>query len=694
MPINSKKIYTPLAIDAPVQELSGIGNKRAATLAALGIYTVKDLLFHLPREYRDRSLIQQITSAEIGEHITIEAEVISARSLRLRGGKTMALLTVRDNSGDMKVSFFGRGFLAHTSLKKGTCSLFTGKVGEYKGLTLQNPEYEPLVETDKSDPLHTGRIVPIYPLTEGITQRQLRQWIYSTLSSVGEEIQEILPESLLTKYNFQKRTSAIHETHFPTTMQSAKEARVRFAYEELLTMQLGIFLRKAEQVDNAKGICHDTNGIVAQQLRQSLPFALTPGQQDAVDDIFHDMASSRPMFRLLQGDVGCGKTLVALHAVAAAVDSGNQVAFMAPTEILAEQHYGTLQTLLNPLGIQVALLTGTSPNAKQLREMISCGKTQVVIGTHALYQQKTVFHHLGLVIIDEQHRFGVSQREALGKKSSVPDILHTTATPIPRTLAITLYGGMDLSVIPDMPPGRLPVKTALTPDNKKEELYQYIRTQAEAGYQSYIICPLVEESEHFSELTPLIDHYISLSEGPLKGLRSALLHGRLDPKEKEEIMTRFKAHEIDVLFATTVIEVGVDSPKATTIIIENAGRFGLTQLHQLRGRVGRSNIQSWCFLVGKPTTPEGRERLDVLRTCNNGFDIAEADMKLRGPGDYCGARQSGLPDFRVANLLQDARLLDTARYDAIQLLKEDAALKAAEHQMLAQSIKRFDTMFI
>jgi ATP-dependent DNA helicase RecG len=681
-------------LTAAVDSLPGIGEKRAAALAALRIYTIGDLIYHLPREYRDRTLIHTIAAVNSGDMVTIQGEIISARSVRLRGGKSMALLTVRDATGDIKVSFFGRGFLAHTTLKKGTACIFTGKVGEYKGLTLQNPEYEPIVDDGDQEMLHTGRIVPVYPLTEGISQRQMRLWIYKALFEITDVLQETLPTCLRIQHDFPEIAAAIKMVHFPESMDAAHTARKRFAYEELLAMQVGILQNRAATIDVATGICHIVNGSVLTELTQSLPFELTEGQRRAVRDILHDMASERPMFRLLQGDVGCGKTLVALHAVAAAVDTGTQVAFMAPTEILAEQHYATLTTQLQPLGISVALLTGTSPNAKQLRREIHAGTVRVIVGTHALYQEQTVFQRLGLVIIDEQHRFGVGQRDALSRKGLMPDILHTTATPIPRTLAITLYGGMDISVIPDMPPGRLPVKTAMTPDNKKEELYQYIRTQAEAGYQTYIICPLVEESEHFAQLTNLIDHYVTLSQGPLAGLRTALLHGRLDPREKEDIMTRFKAREIDVLFATTVIEVGVDSPTATTIVIEDAGRFGLTQLHQLRGRVGRGDVQSWCFLAGKPTTPEGKERINILHTCDNGFDIAEADMKLRGPGDYCGARQSGLPDFRVADLLQDSRLFDAARRDAIQLLEKDPSLTTPENQPLAQSVKRFESMFV
>ncbi len=679
--------------DDAVHALPGIGEKRAAALAALGIITIGDLLFHFPRDYRDRSVIQSIADVSPGTVVTIEGEVTSARSLRLRGGKSMALLTVSDDTGAIKVTLFGRGFLVHNALKKGTRCLFTGTASEYKGLALQNPEYEPATSGDDADKLHTGRIVPVYPLADGITQRGIRRWIFDALKRLTGAPPETLPATVLKQHGFPDVATGLRHVHFPPDMQSGKQARNRFAYEELLLMQCCILKRRNACVETAVGIQHVADGRLLDRLRHMLPFTLTTGQRRAVDDILHDMSAPRPMFRLLQGDVGCGKTVVALHAVAVAVDTGNQVAFMAPTEILAEQHYATLHTLLKPLGVRMALLTGATPNAGKVRNAIAGGDIQVVIGTHALFQKQTVFQRLGLVIIDEQHRFGVAQRDALGRKGVTPDILHTTATPIPRTLAITLYGGMDISVIDDMPPGRKPVKTVLTPEDKRDDLYQYIRTQVAAGQQAYIVCPLVEESEHFAQLTPLIDHYTELTEGAFAGLRMELLHGRLDPREKETIMTRFKAREIDVLFATTVIEVGVDSPTATVMVIEDAGRFGLTQLHQLRGRVGRGTTQSWCFLLGKPTTPEGRQRLDTVCRCDNGFDIAEADMKLRGPGDYCGSRQSGMLDFRVADLLQDVRLLDAARRDAADIIEKDPELTAPEHQPIARGIQRFNDMF-
>lgn len=663
-------------------------------MAQLGISTVEDLLFHLPREYRDRSRINTISAVRVGELVTLECEVAMARSLRMRGGKTMALLEVRDETGSIKASFFGRGFLASGELKAGTRCLLTGKVGEYKGLTLKDPEYEVICPDEDAPLLHTGRLVPMYSLTKGVSQRQMRAWIRKAIDTMLTTLTESLPLDLLARHGLPAIGPAMAEVHFPRHLEDAEAARRRFVYEELLIMQLAILRYRASRVDLASGICHIVNGPLLTAFRGELPFHLTAGQRQAVEDILLDMSHPRPMFRLLQGDVGCGKTLVALHAVLAAIDSGSQTAFMAPTEILAEQHYVTLRSLLEPLGVHIALLTSATPKAGALRKKVEQGEVQVVVGTHALIQKDTRFHLLGLVIIDEQHRFGVRQRQELARKGTFPDVLHTTATPIPRTLAITLYGGMDISVIPDLPPGRKPVKTSRVPDHKKADLYRYLCEQAEAGYQSYIVCPLIEESEYFSELTPVIDHYIALAQGPLAGIRCQLLHGRLDAREKEDIMMRFKARDIDVLFSTTVIEVGVDSPSATTMIIEDAGRFGLTQLHQLRGRVGRGSAQSYCFLLGSPTTAEGRQRLELLCRCKNGFEIAEADLELRGPGEYCGVRQTGLPDFRATDLLRDARLLDLSRRDAAEMLHHDPDLRLFEHAGLAEAVKGLEGMFV
>ena len=463
------------------------------------------------------------------------------------------------------------------------------------------------------------------------------------------------------------------------------------AHEELLGIQLGVLHLRAQRLGHERGICHQTRGQYMQLLRESLPFELTAAQARAVTDILSDMASARPMLRLVQGDVGCGKTIVAVHAMAAAADGGYQTALMAPTEVLAEQHFLTLRDVIEPLGLRVELLTGSSKGATATRRYIARGESDVIVGTHALIQEKVQFHRLGLAIIDEQHRFGVCQRGRLAEKGLNPDILHMTATPIPRTLALTVYGAMDVTVIDELPPGRSPVKTRRVPESKVAGLYQYIIDQAGAGFQTYYICPLVEESDK-RRATAVVDHYETLSAGVFDGLQTALIHGRLDSDEKDAVMRQFKRGDIDVLFSTTVIEVGVDVPNATTMVIEDAAQFGLTQLHQLRGRVGRGPAQSYCFLLGKPQTPDGERRLEVLCTMSSGFDIAEEDLKLRGPGEFHGVRQAGLSDLRAADLARDVRLLDQARRDALDILARDPELVHPEHRRLRQAAARFETL--
>ncbi|MFA6240691.1 MAG: ATP-dependent DNA helicase RecG, partial [Candidatus Hydrogenedentales bacterium] len=634
-------------LESPVTVLPGVGEKRSELLAQLGIASIRDLLFHFPRGYQDRRCPTPLSDVHDGDSVTVCAEVVKSRVMRLRHGLSMAEVTLRDESGQLKAIWFGQPYLAQ-AFKPGARGFFSGQAGKWSGLALRNPEYE-LLTGDEDDLLNSGRIVPVYRLTEGVSQRMLRRLVRTALDGLREPIVDSLPPGLATKYGYPPADAGLRSIHFPDDLDEAKAARSRFAYEELLGIQLGVLLSRLARHNESKAFRHVVDGPALQALRASLPFALTGAQQRAVAEIFGDMASDRPMVRLLQGDVGCGKTAVALHAIAAATDGGFQTAVMAPTEILAEQHALTLCEALGPLGIDVVALTGSTAGSRGIVEMLASGACLVVVGTHALIQDRVSFHRLGLVIIDEQHRFGVVQRAALLEKGLNPDMLHMTATPIPRTLAVTVYGGMDISVIDELPPNRAPVKTSRVPPAKVPGLHAYIREQADMGRQTYIICPLVEESLARA-LTAVTSHFEQLASGPLEGLRLGLLHGRLASAEKDEVMHRFKRGELDVLVSTTVIEVGIDCPNATTIVIEDAAQFGLTQLHQLRGRVGRGDVPSRCFLLGKPKTPDGRQRLEILCGTTSGFDIAEADLEMRGPGEFRGVRQAGLSDLRVADL--------------------------------------------
>jgi len=663
---------TTRTLDSPVSVLPGAGPKRVEQLLGLGIATLRDLLYHFPRTYQDRRTITPIAQAAKGDTVTIQARVKSSKNVRMRAGGSMAVVTLEDDSGTINATFFGRGYLATSTLRPGAVGVFFGVVEEYQGLALKGPDYE-ILEDDGTPGVHMGRIVPIYRLTEKLTQRLLRGWIREVVDLAQDGLPETLPDHVRHAEGLGALTDCMREVHFPESIEAAESARARLVFESLLTIQLGV-LRKRQQRRDDSGIRHPINGRLLKALHQQLPFQLTDAQDRCISEILHDLAAPRPMVRLIQGDVGCGKTVVAAHAVAAALDGGHQVAFMAPTELLAEQQYQNFRRLFEPLDVRVELLTGSLRGASSIRRGIAAGAVHLVVGTQALFQQKTEFAGLGLVIVDEQHRFGVQQREALAAKGAKPDILHMTATPIPRSLAMTLYGGMDLSIIDCLPPGRSPVKTRYIPEKKVADCYAYLAEQAAKGFQSFIVCPLVEASELRQDSIAVEEHYAELSQGPLAGVRTDFLHGRLDPGDKDAIMKRFAAGQIDVLFSTTVIEVGIDVPNATTMVIENASQFGLTQLHQLRGRVGRGAEQSYCFLMGKPSTKEGQERLTIFCETSSGFDLAEADLRLRGPGEVTGYRQAGFDDPHATVWATDGRLLDRTRRRAEAILAEDPDL--------------------
>ncbi len=688
-------------LELPITVIRGVRAALATKLARLGVATVQDMLFFFPRRYNDFASIRPIAELVVGEEQTVIGSVWSANDTsmgrRLRGTEAL----VGDETGVMRVVWFNQPYLAQ-QLRTNERIVLAGRVTLYKGQkTLENPEYEPL---ESEELLHTGRLVPVYHSTSGLAGRTLRRLAKETLDAYAGALPELLPAAMLSRNRMPARTAAVRQMHFPDGWDALKAARRRLAFEELLLIQVGVLQRKREWRE--RGLARPLR--LSEEMRRdyvaSLPFELTGAQQKAMAQTLADLARERPMSRLLQGDVGSGKTVVAAAALLAAAASGAQGAMMAPTEILAEQHFHTLcrifscsertaavatvrpSYLSKPLTI--ALLTGSLRAAmkRELREQIGAGEIDIVVGTHAIIQQDVSYHRLGLAVVDEQHRFGVMQRAALREKGRNPHVLVMTATPIPRTLTLTVYGDLDVSVIDEMPPGRKPVETRSVAPDGRDEAYEFVRGQVRQGYQAFVICPLIEESETVAARAAT-QEFERLSSEVFPEARLGLLHGRLSTLQKENVMREFRDHGLDILVSTAVVEVGVDIPNATVMMVEAAERFGLAQLHQLRGRVGRSDVQSYCLLLSDSPAPDARERLQIVERTRDGFALAEADLRLRGPGEFFGTRQSGLPDLKVAQL-SDVPLIELARNEATRLLEEDAELARAEHAHLKEEVAR------
>ncbi|CUU37361.1 MAG: ATP-dependent DNA helicase RecG [Fimbriimonadales bacterium] len=679
-------------LDTEVRFLKGVGDKRAQILAKLELYTLQDLLYHLPRRYEDRSQFRRIAHARPGEAATFAGKLITVDNITPRRGLTLTKAFLDDGSGALELVWYNQPYLKDRLLKlRNRRIVVYGVVKDTGwGLQMETPEWEDLEEDDSMDGLlHTNRIVPIYPLTEGIGQKQMRQILWNAIQ-YADLVPEILPREVRERVGLMPVADAIRQVHFPDRMDLITPARQRLVFEEFFVMQLGIGIKR-QQIAQERGIAMriDEDRLM-EKIRQIVPFELTNAQKRVIREIWDDMRRPHPMNRLLQGDVGSGKTIVAGAAILAAVDNQYQAAIMAPTEILAEQHYMVLHRLFQPLGITVELLVGrlTPRQRAQAYERIASGRGMVAVGTHALIQEGVSFARLGLAIVDEQHRFGVLQRAALRDKGIAPHLLVMTATPIPRTLTLSLYGDLDVSIIDEMPPGRKPVKTYWKFPEDRLKVYEGVRKLVAQGRQAYIICPLIEESEKL-QVRAAEDLYEHLRKDVFPDLRVGLLHGRMKPAEKEAVMEAFRAGEIDVLVSTTVIEVGVDVPNAVAMIIEDAERFGLAQLHQLRGRVGRGEHQSYCVLIADPKTDEGKARMEIMTRTNNGFLIAEEDLRIRGPGEIYGTRQSGMPSFRVADLVKDMHLLEVARQEAFRLLERDPDLNLPQHQRLKEAVDRF-----
>ncbi len=660
-----------LRLDTPVTYLKGVGPARADALRRLGVVTAGDLLYHIPHRYEDASTVATIASLEPGMQGTVIGRVVSKGVLPTRKGLRIFQAVLKDDTGMIEVSWPGQPYLDRT-IGKGDVLLVSGAVRFFHGRQLQPREYVNLGEDDSG--MAQGRVLSVYPATEGLSFKVIRGILDAHLEELLPLVTEYLPREVLAGAAVPSISDALRMVHRPTSLGEALEGRARLAFEELLFVQLLQQRAKSLARETRRGIRFENRRDLTTQLREALPFQLTSAQMRVLREVFADMCSDRRMQRLLQGDVGSGKTVVALFAALLAMENGFQAAIMAPTELLAEQHLRSMTRMLAPLGIEPVLVTG-SLRTKARRELAARMADPVpllVLGTHALVQQATEFARLGVAIVDEQHRFGVEQRKAIAAKGESPDILLMTATPIPRSLALTLYGDLDLSILDERPPGRQPITTALRPESARERVLQFVTRELEKGRQAYIVYPVIDESEK-SDLKAATTMFEILSAGEFAGRSVALLHGKLPAEEKDATMRRFRDGEIGVLVATTVIEVGIDVPNATMMLIEHPERFGLSQLHQLRGRVGRGAEQSFCVLLGD-VSPETKQRLDVFVGSEDGFEIARADLQLRGMGDLFGERQSGVPTFRVADPLRDELLNEQAREAADMLLARDPEL--------------------
>jgi ATP-dependent DNA helicase RecG len=693
-----KPRFTDSPLDAPLTTLPGIGPRLAETMSRLGLQRVGDLLWHLPARYQDYSHLRTINELRIGEEVTVRATVHSLFSRRTRTGRKLTTAKLFDKTGTIQAQFWNPYINKYLFAER--TYYFSGKIKSVGGQrVLDNPEFE--IASD--DPTHTARIVPIYPLTEGLSPRVLRKHIRQVVETWAHRMPDPLPKSLLQRLDFPPLGAALRQIHFPDNARSLERSLRRLAFEELLVIQLGVLgQHRAWQSKPAQPIPL-TNESLSQFL-DILPFALTNAQQRTLREIQADLAHDYPMTRLLQGDVGSGKTVIAAAAMWAAVSNRAQAALMAPTEILAEQHYRKLADLFGQLvnphtgwPVRVALLTGSVQGKKReaLLAALAAGEIDLLIGTHALIQGGVTFHDLAVVVVDEQHRFGVAQRAALREKGPAlnatdspaagltPHTLVMSATPIPRTLALTIYGDMDVSVIDELPPGRQPIETYWVTPDKRQRIYNFVRKQVQEGRQVFIIYALVNESDRLEDVGAAVAEHKRLQTRVFPQLRVGLLHGKMTGKEKDAVMRAFAEGEYDVLVSTAVVEVGIDIPNASLMIIENADRFGLSQLHQFRGRVGRGPYQSYCILIAQPKSATGEERMRAMVRTQDGFELAEIDLRMRGPGEFFGSRQSGLPDLRLARL-SDTRLLALARQEAQTILDADPDLAQPEHRLLAQ----------
>lgn len=699
-----------LSLDLPVSRLRGVDTKLSAKLARLDVHSIRDLLYLFPRRHQDYSQYTKVSELVPGEECTVVANVWEVQEVAggRQGKRRDTTAVLGDETGNLKVIWFGQRYLART-LKPNSRIAVSGKPGVFRGqLVLESPDYE-VLDNDQTS-IHTGRMVPIYPLTEGLTGRNLRRITWQALQEWVGGVEELLPADILARTGAMPLKQAIQQAHYPESPESWERARRRLAFDELFTLQLAVLGRRKHQSQDVTGVAIETQRPVLEGFLASLPFKFTAAQKRCIRDILADLKrGTPPMNRLLQGEVGSGKTVVALAALLMVAAQGRQGAVMVPTEVLAEQHFQTVAALLSGMArpvqsdylvsvyldsmerpVSVGLLTGSTRQSRkrELTEMAATGTLDLLIGTHALIQSGVSMPRLALAVTDEQHRFGVAQRSALRQRSEEsPHALIMSATPIPRTLSLTLYGDLDISTIDELPEGRQEVSTRWLAPEKREAAYAFLRKQVQEGRQAFVICPLVDESEAV-ESKAATEEYERLSTQVFPDLTLGLLHGRMTSKEKDRVMRKFRDGETDILVSTAVVEVGIDVANATVMLIEGADRFGLAQLHQFRGRVGRGEHKSYCMLLTESPSEVAKERLSALESIHDGFQLAEVDLELRGPGDFFGTRQSGLPNLRMAHI-SDRRLLESAREEAAQVMEKDPELKSKKNAALAAQVARF-----